>query len=306
MLARQADASVIAAARTAGGIAAALRAGAAEGVLYGDPWPELAREHGGTALVDAGSGLAYPACALAAALAIERARQHGVAFVAVANSHHFGAAAYHLEAVAAAGLVGLAFGNSPAAMPAWGGRRALLGTNPVAAAFPRRRAAPLEIDLAPGEATRGQLMIAARDGESIPEGWALDAEGRPTTDPRAGLAGTILPAAGAKGTMLALIVELLVCSLSGARFGFETESLFDDDGEPARLGQAFLAVDPAALAGTDTYLERVETLIEAMLHDDGVRLPGERRIALRKQALQHGVDIPDTLLAQLRGMCGAG
>ncbi|MFJ0706224.1 Ldh family oxidoreductase, partial [Bordetella bronchiseptica] len=268
--------------------------------------PRLAREHGGTALVDAGSGLAYPACALAAALAIERARQHGVAFVAVANSHHFGAAAYHLEAVAAAGLVGLAFGNSPAAMPAWGGRRALLGTNPVAAAFPRRRAAPLEIDLAPGEATRGQLMIAARDGESIPEGWALDAEGRPTTDPRAGLAGTILPAAGAKGTMLALIVELLVCSLSGARFGFETESLFDDDGEPARLGQAFLAVDPAALAGTDTYLERVETLIEAMLHDDGVRLPGERRIALRKQALQHGVDIPDTLLAQLRGMCGAG
>ncbi|WP_167554950.1 Ldh family oxidoreductase, partial [Bordetella pertussis] len=171
---------------------------------------------------------------------------------------------------------------------------------------PSRAAAPLEINLAPGEATRGQLMIAARDGESIPEGWALDAEGRPTTDPRAGLAGTILPAAGAKGTMLALIVELLVCSLSGARFGFETESLFDDDGEPARLGQAFLAIDPAALAGTDTYLERVETLIEAMLHDDGVRLPGERRSALRKQALQHGVDIPDTLLAQLRGMCGAG
>ncbi|ETH39286.1 transposase, IS481 family [Bordetella pertussis H918] len=117
--------------------AAHLRVGRAKGAAR----PRLAREHGGTALVDAGSGLAYPACALAAALAIERARQHGVAFVAVANSHHFGAAAYHLEAVAAAGLVGLAFGNSPAAMPAWGGRRALLGTNPVAAAFPRRRAA---------------------------------------------------------------------------------------------------------------------------------------------------------------------
>ncbi|AZW46002.1 MULTISPECIES: Ldh family oxidoreductase [Bordetella] len=284
------------------GYAAHLRTGRAKGAAR----PRLAREHGGTALIDAGSGLAYPACALAAAQATERARQHGVAFVAVVNSHHFGAAAYHLEAIAAAGMVGLAVGNSPAAMPAWGGRRPLLGTNPVAAAFPRRRAAPLEIDLTPAEATRGQLMIAARDGEPIPEGWALDAEGRPTTDPRAGLAGTILPAAGAKGTMLALIIELLVCSLSGAQFGFETESLFDDEGGPARLGQAFLAIDPAALAGTDTYLERVETLIEAMLHDDGVRLPGERRIALRKQALQHGVDIPDTLLAQLRGMCGAG
>lgn len=169
------------------GYAAHLRVGRAKGAAR----PRLAREHGGTALVDAGSGLAYPACALAAALAIERARQHGVAFVAVANSHHFGAAAYHLEAVAAAGLVGLAFGNSrrPCRPGAAGGRC----WAPTRSRRPSRAAAPLEINLAPGEATRGQLMIAARDGESIPEGWALDAEGRPTTDPRAGLAGTILP-----------------------------------------------------------------------------------------------------------------
>lgn len=282
------------------GYAAHLRVGRAKGAAR----PRLAREHGGTALVDAGSGLAYPACALAAALAIERARQHGVAFVAVANSHHFGAAAYHLEAVAAAGLVGLAFGNSPAAMPAWGGRRALLGTNPVAAAFPRRRAAGDQPGPGRGHARPADDRRARRRVHSgrLGAGCRRPAHHRPARRP--GRHHTA--AAGAKGTMLALIVELLVCSLSGARFGFETESLFDDDGEPARLGQAFLAIDPAALAGTDTYLERVETLIEAMLHDDGVRLPGERRSALRKQALQHGVDIPDTLLAQLRGMCGAG
>jgi (2R)-3-sulfolactate dehydrogenase (NADP+) len=106
--------------------------------------------------------------------------------------------------------------------------------------------------------------------------------------------------------MLALIVELLACALTGAHFGFETESFFVDDGGPARLGQAFLAIDPGALAGNGAYLDRVETLVEAMLEDEGVRLPGDRRRKLRDEALKHGVDVPDALMAQLREMAGAG
>ena len=219
-----------------------------------------------------------------------RAYEFGVAFVAVTNSNHFGVAAYHLEAIAQAGLVGLAFGNSPAAMPAWGGKRALFGTNPVAAAFPRRGPAPpLMIDLSLSAVARGKIMVAARDGKPIPEGWALDKDGNPTTDARAALEGSMLPAGGVKGAMLALTVELLVCALSGAAYGFESDSFFVEEGRPTRIGQAFLAVNPGALAGNEVFLERVETLVAAMTEEPGVRLPGERRRANRERAAREGV-----------------
>jgi len=191
-------------------------------------------------------------------------------------------------------------GNSPAAMPAWGGKRALFGTNPIAAAFPRRGQAPVVIDLSLSEVARGKLMTAARDNKPIPLGWALDAEGNPTTDPKAGLAGSMLPMGGVKGAMLAMVVELLACALTGAHFGFEADSFFTEEGNQARIGQAFLAIDPDALAGREAYLDRVETLISAMLVDEGVRVPGDRRQRLQEQAREQGVEIPDSLLAQLR------
>ena len=269
------------------------------GRVDGAAVPKIVRERGGAALVDAGSGLAFAACGLAVQEAIVRARTNGVAFVAVTNSHHFGAAAWHLEAIGDAALVGLALTNSPAAMPAWGGKRALFGTNPIAAVFPRRGRPPISIDLALSEVARGKLMIAARDGKPIPGNWALDRDGNPTTDPKAGLDGSMLPAGGVKGAMLALMFELLVTALSGARLGFEADSFFVDEGNQPRIGQAFLAIDPGALAGTDVYDERVETLLAAMLLDEGVRLPGERRIALAKAAARDGIEVPDALLAQL-------
>lgn len=274
------------------------------GRALGNAVPRIARQRGGAVLVDAGAGLAFPACALAVRETATRARSHGVAFAGVTNSHHFGVAAYHLDGLARQGLVGLALGNSPAAMPAWGGKRALFGTNPIAAAFPRRDGDPLVIDLSLSEVARGKLMVAAREGRDIPLGWALDAQGNPTTDPKAGLAGSMLPMGGVKGAMLALIVELLACALTGAHFGFEADSFFTEAGNQARIGQAFLAIDPDALAGRDVYLERVETLIAAMLVDSDVRLPGARRAALQRRAGEEGVEIPDALLAQLRDLAG--
>jgi (2R)-3-sulfolactate dehydrogenase (NADP+) len=213
-------------------------------------------------------------------------------------------AAYHLEAVAAAGLVGLAFGNSPAAMPAWGGKRALFGTNPIAAIFPRRAGAPLSIDLSLSAVARGKIMVAARDGKPIPEGWALDAAGMPTTDAKAALEGSMLPTGGVKGAMLALTVELLVCALSGAAFGFESDSFFTDEGRPTRIGQAFIAIDPGALAGNDVYLERVETLVAVMTEDPEVRLPGARRFANAERAANDGVTVPAELLERIRALAG--
>jgi (2R)-3-sulfolactate dehydrogenase (NADP+) len=276
--------------------AAHLGNGRADGAVE----PQVLRAKGGVVLVDARCGLAFPACALAVAEAIARAREFGVAFAGVTNSHHFGAAAYHLEPVGAAGLVGLALGNSPAAMAAAGGKRPLFGTNPIAAVFPRRAGAPLLIDLSLSEVARGKLMVAAKEGRAIPLGWALDGDGQPTTDPKAGLEGSMLPLGGAKGAMLALVVELIVTALTGAAMGFEASSFFVDEGNRPRIGQAFLAIDPDALAGRDTYLARIEALITEMAKDPGVRLPGARRRALAAKAEASGVDVPEALLAQLR------
>jgi (2R)-3-sulfolactate dehydrogenase (NADP+) len=274
------------------------------GRATGNAVAKVVRERGGACLVDAGGGLAFEACALAVREAIDRARRNGVALASVANSNHFGVAAYHVEPIAAAGLVGLAFGNSPAAMPMWGGKRALFGTNPIAAAFPRRAAPPIVVDLSLSEVARGKLMVAARDGKPIPLGWALDRDGNPTTDPKAGLEGMMLPAGGAKGAMLALTVELLVCALSGAAFGFESDSFFTEAGRPTRIGQAFIAIDPDALAGREVFLERVETLVAAMLADAGVRLPGDRRRASRERNARDGIAIAPDLAAKIRALAG--
>jgi len=259
----------------------------------------IVKEKPAACLIDAENGLAFPACALAVVEAIKRARTQGIGLAAVTNSHHFGVAAYHLIAVGKQGMVGLAFSNSPAAMPAWNGSRALFGTNPIAAVFPRGDAAPLTIDLSLSEVARGKVMLAAQQGKPIPLGWALDRAGTPTTDAKAALDGMMLPVGGVKGAMLALVVELLCVSLTGAHFGYEADSFFVDAGNQPRLGQAFLVIDPAALAGVTVYHSRVEALIKAMCADVDVRLPGERRAQLAQRAVTDGVEIPDALLARL-------
>jgi len=206
----------------------------------------------------------------------------------------------HLRPAAAAGLVGLGFSNSPAAMPAAGGRHPIFGTNPVAAVFPRRDAEPLLIDLSLSEVARGKVMVAAKQGKAIPPGWALDAQGEPTTDAQAALAGSMLPlgaVSSPKGAMLALMVELLVSAVIGAHFGFEASSFFVDEGNRPNLGQLFIVIDPGALAGRDGYFERVEVLIAEMLGDDEVRLPGVRREALRRRAETEGIEVAEALVA---------
>ena len=269
------------------------------GRVDGRAVPRLLTARGGAALVDAQDGLAFPACELAVLEAIRRAREFGVAFAGVTRSHHGGVMADHLRPVAAAGL---AFASQPAAMPAAGGRHPIFGTNPLAAAFPRRGHDPLLVDLSLSEVARGKLMVAAQQGRSIPEGWALDKEGRPTTDPKAGMEGSMLPigaATSAKGAMLALVVELLVTALIGGRYGFEASSFFVAEGNRPRIGQAFLVIDPGALAGSREYLDRVEVLVREMLVDEGVRLPGARRERLRHRAETEGIEVADALLAQL-------
>ena len=270
----------------------------------GNAVPIIVKSKGGALLVDARNGLAFPACALAVQETIRRAREFGVSFAGVTRSHHFGVAAHHLQPVGDAGLVGLAFGNSPAAMPTAGGRHPIFGTNPIAATFPRKDGAPLTVDLSLSEVARGKVMMAAKEGKAIPLGWALDRDGNPTTDAKAALTGSMLALGGTKGAMLALVVELLVCALTGAAFGFEADTFFADEGNQPNLGQAFMTIDPDALAGRNVYLDRVETLISEMMKDDGVRLPGTRRRELAARHRVTGITIPEALARELEQLGG--
>src|SRR4051812_6598714 len=273
-----------------------LRKGRADGAAH----PRLIADRGAVCLIDNADGLPYVSAQWAIEQLIQRARRNGIAFAGIRNSAHVGVLGIHLAPVAAAGLVGFAFTNSPAAIPPWGGKKPLFGTNPVAAAFPRREAAPIVIDLALTTVVRGRIMMAMRKGERIPEGWALDRHGRPTTDPKEAIEqGSLFPIGGVKGAMLALMFELICASLTGAAIGSEADSFFSEEGNRPRIGQAFLAVDPGALAGTDKYLERVETVVRTMLSDAEVRLPGSRRFASEKAARAQGIEVPEELLAQV-------
>jgi (2R)-3-sulfolactate dehydrogenase (NADP+) len=276
-----------------------------QGRVDGKAKPRVVKKQRATCLVDAAGSLAFPACALAVKEAIKRARRYGVAFAGVTNSHHFGAAAYHLAPVAHAGLIGLAFTNSPAAINAWGGKKAFFGTNPVAAIFPRRGADPVVVDLSLTEVVRGKIMLYAKEGKPIPLGWAVDKDGNPTTDPKAALTGSLSAIGGVKGTALAMMVELLCVALTGAAFSFENDSYFEPGGKP-RIGHAILAIDPDALAGADSYFSRLEVMIARMLNEEGVRLPGTRRQQASARARADGIDIPDSLLGELRQLARPG
>lgn len=276
-----------------------LRKGRADGTAQ----PAMVAERAGACLIDNRDGLPYVSVEWAIAEVIQRARRNAIAFAGIRNSAHVGVLGIHLLPVAEAGLVGLAFTNSPAAIPAWGGKKALFGTNPVAAVFPRKDADPLVIDLALTTVVRGKIMMAMRKGERIPEGWALDRHGKPTTDPKEAIEhGSLFPIGGAKGAMLALMFELLCTSLTGAAIGAEADSFFAEDGNKPRIGQAFLAIDPSGLAGIDTFSERVEAVVGAMQADPQVRLPGARRFAAQKSATR-GTEVPDDLLAQIDKLC---
>jgi (2R)-3-sulfolactate dehydrogenase (NADP+) len=268
------------------------------------PRPALVTEKAAVCLIDNADGLPYESCALAIEEVILRARRYGIGFAGIRNSAHVGVLGIHLLKVAAAGLVGVAFTNSPAAIPAWGGKRALFGTDPVAFAFPRKDADPIVVDLALTTVVRGKIMVAMQKGERIPEGWALDRDGKPTTDPKEAIErGSLFPIGGAKGAMLALAFELVCAALTGAAIGPEADSFFAEQGNKPRIGQAFLAIDPSALAGTDKYLERVEAVVRAMLADEGVRLPGARRFAAQRKLRADGIAIADDLLTRIEKLC---
>lgn len=247
--------------------------------------------------VDAAHGFAHPAFDAGLPALLDAARQCGTASLAIRRSYSIGVLGHPVEDIANAGLVALAVSNSPPNIAPWGGRRPLFGTNPVAFAVPRDSDPPLVVDQATSTVTKVALVAAARRGDVIATTWALDADGKPTNDPAAALRGSMLGFGGAKGAHLALIVDLLAAGLTGAQFSKDASPYAKADGPPPGVGQLFIAFDPAAFA--PGFLDRVKDLVSSMLAEDGVRLPGDRRLAARTIAARDGVPVDDALLAEI-------
>ena len=267
------------------------------GKVVGDAEIVVTHPRPGLLAIDAGHGFAYPALDAALAALPDLARRQGIAAAGIRRSHHCGAAGLPVEKLAEAGCIAILFANTPAAMAPWGGSRAVFGTNPLAFGCPLPGRAPIVIDLALSKVARATIVGAKQRGEAIPEGWALDAEGRPTTDPAAALDGTMAPLGDAKGTALALMVELLAAGLTGARFAAEASSFLDAAGDPPGTGQLVLAIDASALSPGAP--ERFAVLAAAIEDQDGTRLPGSRRLALRARAVVDGLMLPDALFSEI-------
>ncbi len=251
--------------------------------------------------IDAAHGFAFPAIDLAIEELGTRCAATGIAAAGIFRSHHFGQAGYHVERLADRGLVGVLFGNSPKAIAPWGGNQGVFGTNPIAFSAPRSSGPALVIDLSLSKVARGKVMVAAENGDAIPEGWALDAAGNPTTDAKSALAGTMVPMGDAKGAALVMMVEILAAALTGANFGFEASSFFSAEGDPPAVGQTLVALDPQFFSG-GTFDARLDVLADAMLDQKGVRLPGTRRLQARQQAADFGLEVPDTLYEKLTAL----
>ncbi|MDP3254589.1 MAG: Ldh family oxidoreductase [Bosea sp. (in: a-proteobacteria)] len=266
------------------------------GKIDGQVVPKASRPKPGVLAIDAGHGFAYPAIDLAIAEIPDLAREQGIIAAPIRRSNHCGAAGLHVERLAEQGLVALLFANTPGAIAPWGGSKPVFGTNPIAFAAPLAGREPVVIDMALSKVARGPIVAAKQKGQPIPEGWALDVDGKPTTDATAALAGTMVPLGDAKGATLAMMVEILAAALVGAHFGFQASSFLDAQGGPPDTGQLILAIDPHAMGG-NWFDERMRALVHAIEAQEGTRLPGVRRLTLRTKARAEGIEMPEEMLS---------
>jgi (2R)-3-sulfolactate dehydrogenase (NADP+) len=274
---------------------------ARSGKVDGHAVPAVDQTARASVRVDAGHGFAFPALHEAIGWLGDNTDDCGIAAAAIYRSHHCGVAGHWVEKLAEKGLVGLMFANTPKAIAPAGGYAPVFGTNPIAFAAPVANKPPLVIDMSLSKVARGRVMAAKQKGEPIPDGWAIDRTGAPTTDPAAALAGSMLPIGDAKGAALALMVELLAGVLTGAKCGHDASSFLDTEGDPPGTGQLLIALSPRAL-GLEGFDDRLQALSAAILAQAGTRLPGTSRMARREAAQRDGVAVDPALIDAIRAL----
>lgn len=283
-----------------GGYLAALRSGKVDGSAR----PAVSRLAPSVLRVDARGGFAPLAMEAARTHLAPLAREQGVAAAALVDAHHFSALWADVEPLAATGLVALCMTSyMPAVAPA-GARVPFFGTNPMAFAWPRAGGTALVVDQASAAMARGEVMLAAREGRTLPPGVGVDPSGAPTCDPAEVLKGAILPFGGHKGSGIALMVELMAGALIGQAFSVETAAADNRDGGPPRGGIFLLAIDPARFGDAGGWLDHAEGFLARLSALEGVRLPGDRRAANRRRSDAEGVEIPAKLWAEVLAAAG--
>jgi len=270
------------------------------------PAIKVVEERPGMALIDGDNGMGHLVMKRAAELAIEKARVTGVAWVGARMSNHAGPASLYARMPLAHEMLGMYFavGNANH-LPPWGGLDMLLSTNPLAVAVPAGRHASIVLDMATTVAAYGKVKVKAQRGEMMPEGWMIDREGKPLTDPRRAEEGFLLPIGGYKGYGLALIVGLLAGTLNGAAMGKDVINFNDDASSATNTGQAIVAIDIAAFGDVNAFKARVDTLIddlhgsERMPNVDRIWLPGEQSNARRIEYARDGIPLAASLRQNL-------
>ncbi len=269
------------------------------GKVDGQAKPEVTHPRAGAVKVDARTGFAHPAIDAGWSTFTEAARANGVAAMTLRNSYNCGVLGHHAERIASDGLLGLCFTHAPASIAPTGGRVPVIGTNPFALAVPDNNGgALLVIDQSASAIAKSEIMLRARKGEAIEEGWAFDADGAPTTDADEALKGSMAPAGGQKGFGVGLMVELLASCLAGAVLSRDASPFSGDKGGPPMTGQCFVAFDPMAFAG-EGFGAQTQALAEAITSQDGARLPGARRIGNRARIDAEGVEVDTALMERI-------
>ncbi|EHS49858.1 Malate/L-lactate dehydrogenase [Rhizobium sp. PDO1-076] len=276
----------------------AYSAQAKAGKVDGQVMPRAVSPRPSVLAIDAMNGFAYPALDLAVAELPEIAKAQGIAIASIYRSHHAGVMGLTVERFAEQGLAAMMFANAPASIAPWGGKKALYGTNPIAFSVPIAGGDPITVDLAISKVARGKIMAARQKGEAIPDDWAFDLDGNPTTDAEVAMTGMMAPLGGAKGAALAMMVEILSAGITGANYAFEASSLFDDKGPPVALGQTIIAIDATATGGAGVF-KRLALLADEIDAQEGVRIPGRRGQGLSRTAEAEGIEIEDDVIAAI-------
>jgi LDH2 family malate/lactate/ureidoglycolate dehydrogenase len=276
------------------------------GLVNPRPNIEVVRESDATLLVDGDNGMGQVVGVRALELGLDKAKESGGISVGVRRSNHYGAGAYYVQRAVARDMVAFAYSNAPPTMAPWGGVDPYVGTNPYAYGVPAGEHRPIILDMATSIVARGKIILAAEGDEPIPEGWAVDKQGNPTTDAREALEGSVLPFGGPKGYAISLMIDIMAGALTGAGFGPRVNSLYDNFDEPQNVGAFFQLIDighfaePATFkAGVDRMIEEIKSSRKAADTDE-IFLPGEIEYRKEQQRRASGIPVGAETVAELR------
>lgn len=268
--------------------------------------PEIIEEHAASLYIDGKNAMGMVASSFAMQRCIEKAKESGVCFATVQHSNHFGMAAYYSQMASSNKMIGFSSTNAPPNLAPWGSSQKYMGTNPISISAPTLCGEPITLDMAPSVVAMGKIILAAKLGQKIPEGWVVDKEGNPCTDPVIGQYGTLLPIGGPKGSGIAIFVEILCGILAGAACGPHINHFWQDFVNPQNVGHVFLALDIDKFCGYTVFLNALDSLVselKGLPKTPGTKeiyMPGEIENLRRAERKANGIQMSDSVYQELQ------